>query len=401
MIRKRTLLTLAPALVLGVFLTLAAFPGEALAASYTWKLETEFKTSFGTGHSQNRLTTNDSRQVLWTFGTQVSFGKPTLQESADTYTLVTLQTNGLPFKVKVNDSTYQPDNYAAISYVTATWEQNMRGINGNIDARTGIRVRAFNSSWQVVATFYDNFTGSNKKPTWGVGYKNVQDHSFSLDLISNGTGNAAVFYQDGTKYNGEWTNQNLVMSTRDLVGSNLVYLFSTNYKVPSTSTWSFNSTLDQPITQETWAGGDLYFVRIKDLNGNLSANIGSTNVRIDKTKPTPKAAFDAETGTFRDQSTDELSGVKLTQIKITEGPQTSDWTNIDDVTLTYPGKYVLVIRTTDNAGNVEQVQMVVEMPVKQTNPEPEVKPETKPESKPETKPDAGNTGDGFGFSVLT
>lgn len=61
---KRALLMVVPALVLGVFLTFVAFPGEARAASYTWKLETEFKTSFGTGHSQNRLTTNDSRQVL-------------------------------------------------------------------------------------------------------------------------------------------------------------------------------------------------------------------------------------------------------------------------------------------------------------------------------------------------
>ena len=399
MTRKRTFLTLVPALVLGVFLTLVAFPGEAQAASYTWKLETEFKTSFTTAHSQNRLTTNGSRQVLWTFGTQVPIGKNTLQESVKSYTLTSLRTNGLPFKVTVDGKTQQPSEYARVSYVTVTWEQKMGAVGNAIGARTGLLVRAFNEAGGVVATYYDNYTNSGE-PKWGVGYQNVQDHSFSLDLISNGTGKASVLYKDGTAYNGEWTNQDLIMRTRDLQGANLVNLFSTNYNVPSISTWSSGSTLDQPITAETSKSGDLYFVRIKDtVQGQLSANIGSTNVRIDKTKPTPKASFDAETGTFKDESTDALSGVKLTQIKITDGPKTSDWTDIDDVKLTTTGKYVLVIRTTDNAGNVEQVQMVVELTKTPTAPEPEVKPEVKPETKPENKPNVENLGDGFSISI--
>lgn len=392
MTRKLTLLKFVPALVLGVFLAVIAFPGEALAASYTWKLETEFKTSLGTGHSQNRLTTNDARQVLWTFGTQVEYGKLTWQESADSYTLAHLQTNGLPFIVKVNGSTHQPNNYAAISYVKATWEQNMRGINGNIDARTGIIVRAYGAGGNVVATFYDNFTGSTQRPTWGVGYKNVQNHTFSLDLISSGTGNASVLYKNGDRYNGEWTNQNLIMRTTDMKGTNLVNLHSTNYDVPSTSTWAHVPSIDQDITHESWPSGDLYFVRIQDtIYGKLTDRIGITNVRIDKTNPVPSASFDDKTGTFKNQSTDALSGVKITEVKIDK--LINDWTNIDDVTVTIPGEHVVTIRTTDNAGNVAQTQIKIKVPEKST--EPETKPEVKPETKPETNPDTGNLGDGF------
>lgn len=394
--RKRTLLALVPALVLGAFLTLVAFPSEALAASYNWTLETEFKTSFTTGHSQNRLTENGNQRVLWTFGTQVEIGKPTLQEAAATYTLATLQTNGLPFKVTVNGQTQEPSNYMGISRVTATWEQNMRARGGATDARTGIIVRAYGAGGNVVATYYDNFTGSTQRPTWGVGYKNKQTHSFSLDLISNGNGKAGVYYQDGTKYNGEWTNQNLVMRTEGMAGTNLVRLLSTN-TFAMYDTWAYGSTVGQDITRETRNDGDVYSVKIQNpTNGNWTDRLGTTNVRIDKTNPTPSAVFDSGTGTFRNTSSDEKSGVKLTEVKI-EGPQNFGWTNIDNVTVTTPGKYNVVIRTTDNAGNVAESSMGIEVSVKPITPEPE--PEPEPEVNPDSNLDMGNTGDGYGFSV--
>lgn len=187
-----------------------------------------------------------------------------------------------------------------------------------------------------------------------------------------------------------------------------VNLHSTNIYVPSISTWSYGNAIDQPITNETWKEGDLYYVRIQNMiDGKLSSNIGTTNVRIDKTNPVPSASFDDKTGTFKNHSTDALSGVKITEVKIDK--LINDWTNIDDVTVTTPSEHVVTIRTTDNAGNVAQTQIKIKVPEKSTEPEtklevksevkpeakPEVKPVTKPETNPETNPDTGNLGDGF------